>query len=439
MAKTDWDGIRDTKKKDYSELVTKQADESIDRVNTLTDENIAQAEADTTKAIDKTTDDYVDILRSAGIQKELDLRDIQETRANMGLSRSGLSATEQTAAILSAGNKTAEAQRNRQKAIDSFNDGLEKYKREAESQRAADILKIEQQRDTDIFNNDQKWDNWAFEGKEAEKAANDTNLVTARTAGLIDDETLQLARDNGWSYEEAIKHYAPTKATNDYNSTILGWVQSGSISPELYQKIMKERPSLENATLWAIEAQKQKAKGAAKIEAEQKGIETTQAADDKRESDLYKANEKEWINDDTLKHAIINKLTLEEALVYEDENKIILRPTAAMYQGAVKAYTGGFGGEKKDEDALNAYLLSPELKDYDIDLIEQFAKNENNRPLIRFELVDERTGAVRDVITGRTYTSVQLRDTFEKQGYDRTIATNRVHEILVNLKKNQQG
>ncbi len=357
MAKTDWDGTRDTKKKEFSDLVTKQADESIENVNKTYDDTIAIAEEETAKKIDETTDDYVDILRSAGIQKELDLRDIQETRANMGLSRSGLSATEQTAAILSAGNKTAEAQRNRQKAIDSLNDGIEKFKREAESKRAADILKIEQQRDTDIFNNDQKWDNWAFEGKEAEKAANDTNLVTARTAGLIDDETLQLARDNGWSYEEAIKHYAPTKATNDYNNTILGWVQSGSISPELYQKIMKERPSLEDATLWAIEEQNQRAQSAAKIESQQKGAEAKQKVETNRVNGLYEAKDNGLIGEDTLNYAYRKGLDASAAVQHENKWKAVVEQGLITEEEKLQAWEKGYS----IDEAVVFYPIKREL------------------------------------------------------------------------------
>lgn len=363
--KTGWQEHATGQRDATNKLITDQADKSIERVNTVTDESIAQAETDTAKAIDETTDDYVDILRSAGIQKELDLRDIRETRANMGLSRSGISATEQTAAILSAGNKTAEAQRNRQKAIDSLNDGLAKYKREAESNRDAEILEIEQQRDTDILNNNQQWDNWLFNKNEE----NDTNLINAVVSGDINEDTYQEAINKGWTAGEAIISYLPTKKAKSEeeskNSILMTWVQENYISPELYQKakneglsldevmllaeqendkkaademykstvfgfwqsgvfskeqydeIMAKRPPLDDVISLAMQQSEKNAEAAAKIEAQQKGIEAKQT----RVKGLYEAFENNVINDTTLRYAISNNLTLQEAIQYENENK----------------------------------------------------------------------------------------------------------------------
>lgn len=339
-------------KKGYEEIGNKEKDS----INQKKDKNIAYAEKETAEKIDETTDDYVDILRSAGIQKELDLRDIQETRANMGLSRSGLSATEQTAAILSAGNKTAAAQRNRQKAIDSLNQSLANYRIQQETEANDAILAIDK--------------------------GIEENLAKARV-----------------------------DLTNKANE-----LTSADIKAEIEAET-KRQESDDKVTIAQIKASKN------------------------NDDDLYKLAEKGLIEDDTLKYAIGNGLTVKQAIEHEDQElpTTYLKPTAAIYQGAVKVYTGGFGGKEKNEAALDAYLLSPELEGYDIDLIKQFAMNENNRPLIRFELVDDggnnylggydKNGVVRDVITGRTYTGVQLYNEFKRQGLNNKDAKNKVIDI----------
>lgn len=131
---TDKQTATDQKKKDE---ISKQGEEAI-----------AEAEKNTTDQIEQTTDDYLDVMRSAGIQKELDLRDIRETRANMGLSRSGLSSTEQTAAILSAGNKVGAAQVARQKAIDTLNQSLLDYTNEINAGVRSKHLEIDTETET---------------------------------------------------------------------------------------------------------------------------------------------------------------------------------------------------------------------------------------------------------------------------------------------------
>lgn len=311
--------------------------EEIDRQK---DADIADAEKKTAEQIDETTDDYVDILRSAGIQKELDLRDIQETRANMGLSRSGLSATEQTAAILSAGNKTAEAQRNRQKAIDSLNQQLLDYT-----------------------------------NKRNDEA---TNAKLAIDAGIAE----KIAE-------------AETSLTNETNKLISADIQA-KIDAET-----KRQESDDKVTIAQIKASGDENKD--------------------REDSLYNANEKGWINDDTLEHAIINKLTLKEALVYEDKNKKRNNPTDDIYHGAANAYFNA--PEGKDPETELANYLAPYDDEYDIGQVYMWLKR--NAPYTRWAptkdengnvLKSENIGAggidrdavIVDIVTGKRYTGDAL-------------------------------
>ena len=62
--------------------------------NKLSDEKITAAQESVALQKQQTNRDYIDVVRNAEIQREMDLRNIRETRANMGLSRSGLSSTE---------------------------------------------------------------------------------------------------------------------------------------------------------------------------------------------------------------------------------------------------------------------------------------------------------------------------------------------------------
>ena len=128
--------------KKYGATVDEQAQAKIDETTTQYDERIAAAEREARELEKKTTDDYISAINAIDLQKALDIKDIQETRANMGLSRSGVSATEQTAAVLAAGNRSNAANLQRQKAIDSLTKSLSDYKIQQGDQLRSDILSI---------------------------------------------------------------------------------------------------------------------------------------------------------------------------------------------------------------------------------------------------------------------------------------------------------
>ncbi len=182
------------KTKSGEETYTQKAQKTVDTFTTMQKEqadgqialaekgaaaSIERATRDTNKQIDEANDAYREIINTADIQKELDIRNIRETRANMGLSRSGISSTEQTAAILSAGNKTAAAQRQRQAAIDTLQQSLLDYKGDVENQLASTKLGINQTRDNNIF------------------SFADTKLSQAEQMDLDVSQTKETNRQNG--------------------------------------------------------------------------------------------------------------------------------------------------------------------------------------------------------------------------------------------------
>lgn len=158
-------------KKKFADDTRANTEKQIQEQQTLRDENVAAATENTNREIEKTADAYLDQVRSAGIQRELDLRNIRETRANMGLSRSGLSATEQTAAILSAGNKVGAASRQRQNAVDALNQSLSDYIRGQDTTLRQNTLALNTAADQAIAENDSKVDQAVMDAQAKETAA----------------------------------------------------------------------------------------------------------------------------------------------------------------------------------------------------------------------------------------------------------------------------
>lgn len=130
--------------KAYTEERKKQDETKKAEVDTQIDQNIASAEANVAEQTEETKQDYFDILRSNEIQRELDKRQIAETMANLGLSKSGLNATQQTAVQLSAGNKNFAAVQQRQKAVDALEKSLKEYIMEAENTRSESYNSIDE-------------------------------------------------------------------------------------------------------------------------------------------------------------------------------------------------------------------------------------------------------------------------------------------------------
>ena len=130
--------------KKYEEEQTALGEKKKEDVNVQLDQQIEKAESDVQLQKGDLQRDYEDIVDAAAIQKELDRRQIAETMANLGLTRSGLNAGQQTAVELSAGNKVAVAQQQRQEAVDSLTRSLAEYKMEIENTRRESINSIDE-------------------------------------------------------------------------------------------------------------------------------------------------------------------------------------------------------------------------------------------------------------------------------------------------------
>lgn len=242
MASTKYADEAKKREQAYTDTRKTQAEEQTALVDQSAADAVARAERDTAKQVKEADRAYVDMINDADIQKELDIRNIRETRANMGLSRSGLASTEMTAATLSAGNKTAAAQRQRQSAIDALNKSLLDYKAEAEANRNAQNLNIKQEADTDILNYKDMWSKW---GMENDMRVDENNESTRRNGILslnISDDIKTKAIENGWTVSQAAaegKRVADETESTRRNSLYTAY-QKGDISYEIYTQALAD-------------------------------------------------------------------------------------------------------------------------------------------------------------------------------------------------------
>lgn len=242
MANKKYTEIAEEKKKSNEDIVRQQADEQTALVNKTADDAIARAERDTNAKVEEADRAYIDMINAADIQKELDIRDIRETRANMGLSRSGLASTETTAATLSAGNKTAAAQRQRQSAIDTLRQSLLDYKADTEAQRNAQNLQIKQTADSNIQSYGDKWDTWATENQIAQDNTDEQNRRNGILSLNIPDSVKTTAIENGWtvSQAEAKGKAVADQTENERKANLYAAWQNKEITEEIYRQAIAD-------------------------------------------------------------------------------------------------------------------------------------------------------------------------------------------------------
>lgn len=210
--------------KEYEEQRKKQAQQQIAALNSQYDQQLAAAQTDVAEQTATAERDYQSEAETIALQRELDLRDIREARANSGLSRSGLSSTEQTAAVLAAGNRTAAARQNKDAVIAALNKSLMEYQTQIETSRSADTLSANQSAESDAaaYRQQVLSDAYDAQAKEASaaasaaKTAESTRLSTLKTLlsreeDGIDAQVYALAVENGWSATQA-QAYQQNKA-----------------------------------------------------------------------------------------------------------------------------------------------------------------------------------------------------------------------------------
>lgn len=200
---------------DYTTETNTSAEEKKAEVDTQVDGLIQKAVTETEAQKRQATHDYNEIVDTAAIQREIDRKQVAETMANMGLTNAGLNATQQTAIQLSAGNKMAAADRQRQAAVDALTKSLQDYKFEAESAREQQKQAIDDEAAQSIAEysatvNKNVADAEATEAKaraaaqEAAAKRNDTVLKTLLDSGAISAEVYAYALEAGLTPSAAL-------------------------------------------------------------------------------------------------------------------------------------------------------------------------------------------------------------------------------------------
>ncbi len=270
--------------KENEEKIDENAKKKIDNATAVHDSNIQTAEREYADAERAATDDYVSAINSIDLQKALDIKDIQETRANMGLSRSGISATEQTAAVLAAGNRTNATRNQLQKTVDSLTKSLADYKigqnQELQStilsiNEAADQSKAEYRKDVTADANEQQQtmlkalgldsdiyaqaieQGWDGEEALAEQVKKNNGIIdTMFVNGEITAEVRDHAKKNGYTPDQTKEHQKlVTENENEKNrvAQIEQWYQDGVIDRDVYLKYISDKTAPLSAVLLAQE------------------------------------------------------------------------------------------------------------------------------------------------------------------------------------------
>lgn len=158
-------------KKENKAAVEEQTAAKKDELDIQVDQQIQSAEQKAAAGIADADARYRDVVDTAAVQRELDRRQIQETMANMGLGRSGLNATQQTAVQLSAGNKMAAASLQRQAAVDSLKKSLAEYKMASEDARRQGKMELDESAQKEIAAFDASVDKGVSEAESTEYKA----------------------------------------------------------------------------------------------------------------------------------------------------------------------------------------------------------------------------------------------------------------------------
>ena len=154
-----------------------------------------RAEASITDAKKRYRNQY----NANAIQEVLDRNAINERMANMGLTNSGLNATQQTAIALARGNRDASTTANQSQFINDTELALQDIYRQNEEKKQAEKLAAQQSRDDDIANYEAAFRNSYNEYLDTLK--DDTNTQNEYTYALY-----KKYLDDG-KYEEAAKIY----------------------------------------------------------------------------------------------------------------------------------------------------------------------------------------------------------------------------------------
>ncbi|MBQ5885300.1 MAG: hypothetical protein IIW79_02710 [Clostridia bacterium] len=191
----------------YKQSVGEIFDTQRDQVN-------KQAEADTQKVGSQ----YKGLYDEAALQQLVNERNLKQRQASLGLTDSGLTASQQTAIQVSRGNADAKISAQKQAAIDSITLQLEQYLAQIEQNRASSFAEIDYNLNTTNTNLYNTLMSQAYSNQAALDAANaqaEATIEAARIAAA--EKATSEAKSNENTY------YKRAKDLRDYAGDDSAW------------------------------------------------------------------------------------------------------------------------------------------------------------------------------------------------------------------------
>lgn len=137
---------------EYSTQRKTQADEAAKISDSLYDTAISTAEKNYTASAQETESSYRGVYDANAVNELVARRNVEEAMANMGLTDSGLNATQQTAISLQRGRADSQTTQQKQAAVDAIMRELDNVRAQYNAEKTAASADIYAQADADILN-----------------------------------------------------------------------------------------------------------------------------------------------------------------------------------------------------------------------------------------------------------------------------------------------
>ena len=125
----------DSYHKQYMDTNAENIKKGKDNINAIAENKKKSTTEQYTALIDLNNQEYDEDLRANEVQKYINMREVAENNANLGLTDSGLNRTQLTAVQLSASNNAAKIERDRTNMVTSLTAEMNKYLTEYENER----------------------------------------------------------------------------------------------------------------------------------------------------------------------------------------------------------------------------------------------------------------------------------------------------------------
>lgn len=213
---------------EYEKQRKQQAAEVIAQTNAAATTAAQAAQDKTGAAIRDERRSTLDTLDTAAVQKQLTLRQVRESMANLGLTASGTEAAWLKAAAVTEKRQQQTAERTRDEAITALTEALSRTEAEIESERAAAELKEMQDAEQDSASNRTKLMDAAYDAEAKEEAARVKAEATVEAARLKAAAQEESASTTDRQYESNRK------------SALLKLYNENAITLEMYTRALEE-------------------------------------------------------------------------------------------------------------------------------------------------------------------------------------------------------